>query len=176
MPVIVQADIEDRSKGDALSNGIGILQLVWFVPPACRPLRSESSSEIDTLASAALSCIPYGLWWKKPKDVGHPNREKAREEAGWVHKCRQGRLPAANELISCWALDEGDGLYHFRTSAKIRQEWLMSPLLLSTSRTSTSRRLSSSFHALILYNRPTPSQGGINAREAVSTSASSTHR
>ncbi|KAG1813929.1 uncharacterized protein BJ212DRAFT_384073 [Suillus subaureus] len=31
MPVITEADIEDRSKGDGLSKGIAILQLVWFV-------------------------------------------------------------------------------------------------------------------------------------------------
>ncbi|KAG2109532.1 hypothetical protein DEU56DRAFT_900791 [Suillus clintonianus] len=31
MPVIQKADIEDRSKGDILSKGVAILQLVWFV-------------------------------------------------------------------------------------------------------------------------------------------------
>ncbi|KAG2356734.1 hypothetical protein BDR07DRAFT_1380594 [Suillus spraguei] len=28
--------------------------------------------EIDTLGVAALACISYGLWFKKPKDVRHP--------------------------------------------------------------------------------------------------------
>ncbi|KAG2370228.1 hypothetical protein BDR07DRAFT_1476227 [Suillus spraguei] len=31
MPIIVEADIEDRSKGDALFKGIAVLQLAWFV-------------------------------------------------------------------------------------------------------------------------------------------------
>ncbi|KAG1730951.1 uncharacterized protein EDB91DRAFT_1155705 [Suillus paluster] len=47
MPVITEEEIEDRSKGDGLSKGVTILQLAWF-------------------------CVPYGLWWKKPKDVGRP--------------------------------------------------------------------------------------------------------
>ncbi|KAG1848941.1 hypothetical protein DFJ58DRAFT_461194 [Suillus subalutaceus] len=28
--------------------------------------------ELDTLAVVALTCIAYGFWWKKPKDVGRP--------------------------------------------------------------------------------------------------------
>ncbi|KAG2111745.1 hypothetical protein DEU56DRAFT_985325 [Suillus clintonianus] len=31
IPVIPKSDIEDRSKGDILSKGVAILQLVWFV-------------------------------------------------------------------------------------------------------------------------------------------------
>ncbi|OAX39404.1 hypothetical protein K503DRAFT_865460 [Rhizopogon vinicolor AM-OR11-026] len=75
MPTIVEADIEDRSKGDILSKGIAILQLVWFVISlAARYAQNLPITllEIDTLAIAALTCIVYSLWWKKPKDVGRP--------------------------------------------------------------------------------------------------------
>jgi len=76
MPVITEAEIEDRSKGDALSKGIAILQLLWFVVQlvARYPQKLPTTLlEIDTLAVAALSCISYCMWWKKPKDVGLPH-------------------------------------------------------------------------------------------------------
>ncbi|KAG1794786.1 uncharacterized protein HD556DRAFT_1236346 [Suillus plorans] len=75
MPVITEAEMEDRSKGDGLSKGIAILQLVWFVAQlVARYIQNLPITllEIDTLAVAALTCIPYALWWKKPKDVGRP--------------------------------------------------------------------------------------------------------
>ncbi|KAG0695645.1 hypothetical protein DFH29DRAFT_1083287 [Suillus ampliporus] len=75
MPVIMKAEIEDRSKGDGLSKGIAILQLVWFVIQLVARYVQHlpiTLLEIDTLAVAALTCIAYGLWWKKPKDVGYP--------------------------------------------------------------------------------------------------------
>ncbi|KAG2354840.1 hypothetical protein BDR07DRAFT_1189119, partial [Suillus spraguei] len=75
MPVITQADIEDRSKGDTLSKGIAILQLAWFVLQlVTRYVQNLPITllEIDTLAAAALTGIAYGFWWKKPKDVGRP--------------------------------------------------------------------------------------------------------
>ncbi|OAX34860.1 hypothetical protein K503DRAFT_851470 [Rhizopogon vinicolor AM-OR11-026] len=73
MPVITEADIEDRSKGDVLSKGVAILQLVWFfISLAARYAQNLPITllEIDTLAVAALTCIAYCFWWKKPKDVG----------------------------------------------------------------------------------------------------------
>jgi len=75
MPIITEEEIKDRSKGDVLSKGIAILQLVWFIVQlAARYAQSLPISllEIDTLAVAGLTCIAYGLWWKKPKDVGCP--------------------------------------------------------------------------------------------------------
>ncbi|KAG2098747.1 uncharacterized protein F5147DRAFT_815703 [Suillus discolor] len=76
MPIIVEADIEDRSKGDALSKGIAILQLAWFVLQlVARYIQNLPVTllELDTLAVAALTSIAYGFWWKKPKDVGRPH-------------------------------------------------------------------------------------------------------
>ncbi|KAG2033092.1 hypothetical protein BDR03DRAFT_968434 [Suillus americanus] len=75
LPVITEAEIEDRSKGDGLSKGIAILQLLWFVAQlVARYIQNLPITllEIDTLAVAALTCISYALWWKKPKDVGCP--------------------------------------------------------------------------------------------------------
>ncbi|KAG2123637.1 hypothetical protein BD769DRAFT_1653122 [Suillus cothurnatus] len=75
MPVIVEADIEDRSKGDALSKGIVILQLAWFILQlVSRYIQNLPITllEFNTLALATLTGIAYGLWWKKPKDVKRP--------------------------------------------------------------------------------------------------------
>ncbi|KAG0692337.1 hypothetical protein DFH29DRAFT_970169 [Suillus ampliporus] len=75
MPVITEADIEDRSKGDGLSKAIAILQLAWFILQLVARYTQNlpmTLLEIDTLAVAALTCVPYGLWWKKPKNVGRP--------------------------------------------------------------------------------------------------------
>ncbi|KAG2120185.1 hypothetical protein BD769DRAFT_1361868 [Suillus cothurnatus] len=76
MPVITEADIEDRSKGDVLSKSVAILQLVWFIIQLIARYAQNllvTLPEIDTLSVAALTCIAYGLWWKKPKDVGRPH-------------------------------------------------------------------------------------------------------
>jgi len=75
IPIIMEADIEDRSKGDALSKGIAIVQLVWFVLQlVARYIQNLPMTllEFETLAVATLTCIAYGFWWKKPKTVGRP--------------------------------------------------------------------------------------------------------
>ncbi|KAG1741707.1 hypothetical protein EDB19DRAFT_708903 [Suillus lakei] len=75
VPVIAEADIEDRSKGDALSKGIAILQLAWFLLQLVARYTQNlpmTLLEIDTLAVASLTSIAYCFWWKKPKDVGRP--------------------------------------------------------------------------------------------------------
>ncbi|KAG1817836.1 hypothetical protein EV424DRAFT_1324170 [Suillus variegatus] len=84
MPIIVEADIEDRSKGDALSKGIAILQLAWFaLQLVARHIQNLPITllELDTLAVAALTGIAYGFWWKKPKGVGHPHAVYWKETA-----------------------------------------------------------------------------------------------
>ncbi|KAG2038682.1 hypothetical protein BDR03DRAFT_1009661 [Suillus americanus] len=76
MPVIAEADIEDRSKGDVLSKLVAILQLVWFIiqlVARCVQNLLVTPLELDTLGVAALTCIAYCLWWKKPMNVGRPH-------------------------------------------------------------------------------------------------------
>ncbi|KAG2033100.1 hypothetical protein BDR03DRAFT_706864 [Suillus americanus] len=75
IPDIVEADIESRSKSDALSKGITILQLVWFVLQLVFHYIQHLPTtllEIDTLAVVSLACIAYCLWWKKPQDIRRP--------------------------------------------------------------------------------------------------------
>jgi hypothetical protein len=75
MPDMKKTDIEDRSRGDVLSKGIALFQLAWFILQLLIRLVQRlpiTLLEVDTFAVVILTCIAYGLWWKKPKDVGHP--------------------------------------------------------------------------------------------------------
>ncbi|KAK0475636.1 hypothetical protein EDD18DRAFT_194519 [Armillaria luteobubalina] len=64
--------IEDRSKGDALSKTISILQLSWFIVQCiARALQHLPITllEMSTLAFTGLSILMYSLWWYKPFNV-----------------------------------------------------------------------------------------------------------
>ncbi|KAK0476270.1 hypothetical protein EDD18DRAFT_168649 [Armillaria luteobubalina] len=65
-------DIKDKSKGDALSKIILILQLSWFVVQCCARVILKlpiTLLEISTLAFAVQSVVSYIAWWEKPVDV-----------------------------------------------------------------------------------------------------------
>ncbi|KAK0230077.1 hypothetical protein IW262DRAFT_1452980 [Armillaria fumosa] len=64
--------IEDKSKGDAFSKTISILQISWFIVKSI--LRTVQHLpltllEMATLGFASLSIITYFLWWHKPLNV-----------------------------------------------------------------------------------------------------------
>jgi hypothetical protein len=71
-PRITEDDIRDRSKGDAFSKGLVILQTSWFILQ-CIARWSQHLSltelELVTLAFAAFNGVMYYLWWNKPLDV-----------------------------------------------------------------------------------------------------------
>jgi len=71
-PRISKAEIEDRSKGDAISKGAVILQTGWFVTQ-CIARRAQglpiTELELVTVAFAALNFVIYVLWWDKPLHV-----------------------------------------------------------------------------------------------------------
>ena len=62
-------EITDRSKGDALSKLIFILQSTWFILQ-CIGRRVQGLDlthlELTTLALASLNGITFLLWWDKP--------------------------------------------------------------------------------------------------------------
>jgi hypothetical protein len=76
-PDITEREIEDRSKGDALSKGLVLIQTSWFILQ-CIARRIEhlpiTELELVTLAFAALNFITYALWWNKPLNVQCPFR------------------------------------------------------------------------------------------------------
>ncbi|KAH9961925.1 hypothetical protein BC827DRAFT_1130865 [Russula dissimulans] len=71
-PRISKAEIEDRSKGDAISKAVVILQTGWFVTQ-CIARRAQglpiTELELATVAFAALNFVIYVLWWDKPLNV-----------------------------------------------------------------------------------------------------------
>lgn len=78
---VAEDDIMDRSKGDALSKGVALVQVLWFtaqclvrffqptdnlrrtLPPKVTEL------EVATLAFAVVNTFVWVLWWGKPLDV-----------------------------------------------------------------------------------------------------------
>lgn len=67
--------ITDKSKGDALSKSIFILQTSWFIIQ-CIARRVQgfdlTQLELTTLALASLNGITFILWWHKPLGAQAP--------------------------------------------------------------------------------------------------------
>jgi hypothetical protein len=75
IPAISVASIEDRSKGDALSKIIAILQTTWFIVQCvARGQQRMALTELElvTLALASLNAVTYAIWWHKPLGVKDP--------------------------------------------------------------------------------------------------------
>jgi len=71
-PRLSKAEIDDKSKGDAISKGVVILQTGWFVTQCiARGLQGLPITELElaTVAFATLNLIIYVLWWDKPQNV-----------------------------------------------------------------------------------------------------------
>ena len=74
-PTISEDEINDKSKGDALSKGIAYLQLAWFIVQIItRAVQGLAISELEltTAALAGLNSAMYLFWWSKPLDVRCP--------------------------------------------------------------------------------------------------------
>jgi hypothetical protein len=92
---ITEEAIMDRSKGDALSKGIAILQTGWFILQ-CIARKTQglpvTELEVVTLAFAVLNFAVYTLWWNKPLDVQVPFIVRDRDELG-NQKVSKGNSP-----------------------------------------------------------------------------------
>lgn len=74
---ISQDEIKDKSKGNALSKFIFILQTSWFIAQCIgRHVQGLELSQLEltTLALASLNGITILLWWKKPLGAQTPVR------------------------------------------------------------------------------------------------------
>ena len=74
-PSTTEAEIDDRSKGDALSKGIALLQITWFIIQLiARRVQGLTITELEltTVALAGLNSVMYVFWWNKPLDVRCP--------------------------------------------------------------------------------------------------------
>jgi hypothetical protein len=75
IPEISAADIDDRSKGDALSKIIAILQTTWFIAQCVARGQQQialTELELVTLALASLNAVTFAIWWHKPLGVQKP--------------------------------------------------------------------------------------------------------
>ncbi|TFK69567.1 hypothetical protein BDN72DRAFT_819868 [Pluteus cervinus] len=69
---LTEKEINDKSKGDALSKGLVAVQTTWFVLKSIVRLHHGLpliELEVVTLAFATLNVITYALWWYKPLNV-----------------------------------------------------------------------------------------------------------
>ncbi|KAJ7700352.1 hypothetical protein B0H17DRAFT_1128772 [Mycena rosella] len=72
---IKKADIMDKSKGDALSKGVALVQGLWFTTQCLVRVFQRlpiTELEITTLAFAVINIFTRVLWWGKPLDVQQP--------------------------------------------------------------------------------------------------------
>jgi len=75
IPEITVAEIEDRSKGDALWKIIAIVQTSWFIIQCiARGQQRLALTELElvTLALASLNAVTFAIWWHKPLGVQEP--------------------------------------------------------------------------------------------------------
>jgi hypothetical protein len=100
-PRLSKAEIEDRSKGDAISKGFVILQTGWFVTQCiARGAQGLPITELElvTVAFAALNLVMYVLWWDKPQNVQRGVR---------VYKKRTTEEPIddgdVEATVGCWS-------------------------------------------------------------------------
>ncbi|KAJ7151294.1 hypothetical protein C8R43DRAFT_1067483 [Mycena crocata] len=70
-----EEDIKDKSKSDALSKGVALVQGLWFTTQCIARVHQHlpvSELEVTTLAFAIVNIFIYAMWWGKPLDVQRP--------------------------------------------------------------------------------------------------------
>jgi hypothetical protein len=86
-PIISKEEIKDKSKGDALTKGLVLIQTTWFLLQCVtRGAQHLSLTELElaTAAFALLNIVTYVLWWDKPLNVQYPVQVRKK------HVCGQG--------------------------------------------------------------------------------------
>jgi len=98
MSEITLADIEDRSKGDALSKTISVFQTTWFLLHCIARFQQGlalSELELVTFALTSINRVTFVISWQKPLGVKEPIRIYLRTEERNVsgHAARQVSVP-----------------------------------------------------------------------------------
>ncbi|KDR83026.1 hypothetical protein GALMADRAFT_134537 [Galerina marginata CBS 339.88] len=71
-PSLTREEIEDKSKGDHLTKGLVVIQVLWFIIQSiARGVLGLALTELEllTLAFASLNAAMYYFWWYKPLSV-----------------------------------------------------------------------------------------------------------
>jgi hypothetical protein len=94
-------DIIDKSKGDALSKGIALLQGLWFIVQIIARVAQRlpvSQLEVTTLAFAVVNLFMWLLWWHKPLDVHQPILLSSRPRSSPPgHPCADSKVRNGND-------------------------------------------------------------------------------
>lgn len=118
-PDVTEDEIQDRSKGDALSKGLAIVQTSWFILQ-CIGRAAErlpiSELEIASLTFAVLNFGTYVLWWDKPLNLLRPIRvyrkghgERKGSDQGQISAGGQEESLASPSEVGSVLLLSGDG-------------------------------------------------------------------
>ena len=70
-------NIKDQSKADNLAKALVVLQVLWSLTQCSSRLASGhavSVLEIHTLVHAFCALLMYGLWFRKPLNIGEPTK------------------------------------------------------------------------------------------------------
>jgi hypothetical protein len=76
VPILTARQIHDKSKGNAISKGLVMLQVAWFIMQLItRAIYHIETTqlEVGTLAFAVLNFLTYAVWWYKPLNVECPH-------------------------------------------------------------------------------------------------------
>ncbi|KAG2040471.1 hypothetical protein BDR03DRAFT_948870 [Suillus americanus] len=75
-PTLTAKQIHDKSKGNAISKGLIMLQVAWFIMQLITRAiyhLETTQLEVGTLAFAVLNFLTYAVWWNKPLNVQCPH-------------------------------------------------------------------------------------------------------
>ncbi|KAG2076125.1 hypothetical protein BDR04DRAFT_1003752 [Suillus decipiens] len=108
-PTLTAKQIQDKSKGNAISQGLVILQVAWFVIQLItRAIYQLETTQLETgtLAFAVLSFLTYAVWWNKPLNVQcpHPVYWKSTESRPEDHIAKYVCILAIMPLLIVFAL------------------------------------------------------------------------
>lgn len=104
VPTLTEKQIHDKSKGNAISKGLVMLQVAWFVMQLITRAiyhLETTQLEVGTLAFAVLNFLTYAAWWNKPLDVRcpHPVHWKSTKSRPKDHI----RVPESDQ-VSQWGI------------------------------------------------------------------------
>ena len=104
IPRVTAAAIDDRSKGDALSKIIAILQTSWFIVQCiARGQQRLALTELElvTLALASLNAMTFAIWWHKPLGVQDPVQIYCKVETEEVKQLDEVRQVGVSRFLCC---------------------------------------------------------------------------
>ena len=131
-PIVSKEEIQDRSKGDAVTKALVLSQTTWFLLQcAARGSQRLALTELElaTAAFAFVNIIIYVLWWDKPLDVRcavRVRRRSAQDDDGnppYVNdEPRQDQDQVGGS--SGWSWGEAVGYKMMRSFDRMNGSWL----------------------------------------------------